>query len=243
MHSCISIALIIILLFPVNVLAHGLSPSLDADPGRLPGDLAYIVERPAEWLSVNLFTVSTKKKQAKKLAFSSERVAEIGGLIYVPDIKEKYLSLALSRYRNYVESAEGMAEKIVFIDGNEIAVAGTFEEETRLQEKYLRELKEGAPVEAIPSEINDALLEARAQNEKIFTFMVEKYQASEADIRKHRTILSKHITLVREALLSVQDEDKIKKVSDLLEEAEDHRKAGLNLRAYEIIKQAKDLVY
>src|SRR3989344_1233716 len=112
LHEMRILTLLIILLFPVNVLAHGLSPSLDADPGRLPGDLAYIVERPAEWLSVNLFTVSTKKKQAKKLAFSSERVAEIGGLIYVPDIKEKHLSLALSRYRNYVDSAENMAEKI-----------------------------------------------------------------------------------------------------------------------------------
>jgi len=235
--------IIIIVFLPLTVLAHGLEPELEADPGRLPGELAYIFEKPAEWLSVNIFTLSTKKKQAKKLAYASERVAEIGALLFVPEMKEKYLNQALGRYQYYLESAEDMAEKIVFIDGNEIAVADRFEEETRLQEKYLRELKEGAPVEKIPSVALEALSIARGQNEKIFRFMVEKYQANEADIRKHSTILSKHITLVREALLTVQGKEKIKQVSDLLDEAENHRKAGLNLRAYEIIKQAKDIIY
>lgn len=235
--------IIIILSSPFFASAHGLEPGLQAEAGRLPGDLAYIFERPAEWLTVNLFTASTKKKQAKKLEFASERVAELGALLYTPAVKEKYLNLALDRYRYYLESAEDMAEKIIFIDGHQIAIADKFEEETRLQEKYLLELKEGLSAEKHSAQLDDALVEARSQNEKIFRFMVEKYQGTDAEIRKHQAILLKHLTLVREALLATPDETKIKETQNLLTEAEKFRKAGLNDRAYDFLKEAKDLVY
>lgn len=243
MNSYISIAIIIILLFPFPVLAHGLEPELRVEPGKLPGELAYIVERPAEWLSVNIFTISTKKKQAKKLTFASERIVELGALLYVPKVRQKHIDQALNRYRYYLENAEDMAEKIIFLDGREIAIAEKFEEETRLQEKYLRELAEGAAADKLSPAVYEALAIVRVQNEKMFKFMVEKYQATDADIRKHRAILSKHMALVREAMQALKDEEKIKQVSNLLVEAEKFRKAGLNIEAYNLIKQAKDIIY
>ena len=239
----ILIAILIILFLPSFALGHGFEPELQADPGKLPGEIWYVFERPAEWIEVNLLTLSTKKKEEKKLQFSSERVAEMGTLLSIPGVKEKHLKLALKRYQYDLASAEDMAEKIIFLDGKEIGVAEKLEQETRLQEKFLRELKESASIDKMPVEVSKALAEARTQNEKMFRFMVEKYQANEEDIRKHRLILTKHMTLVREALQPVTDEEKITKVTGLLDEAEKFRNAGLNLEAYDLIKKAKDLIY
>ncbi len=237
------ITILIILFFPFFALGHGLEPELQADPGKLPGEIWYVFERPAEWIEVNILTISTKKKAEKKLQFSSERVAEMGALLYIPNVRQKYLKLALKRYQYFLASAEDMAEKIIFLDGKEIGVAEELEQETRLQEKFLRELKEGASIEKMPVEVSQALTEARTQNEKMFRFMVEKYQANDQDIRRDRIIISKHMALVREAILTVSDQEKIKTAVGLLDEAEKYRIAGLNLEAYDLIKKAKDLIY
>jgi len=243
MHSYIRITLTIILLLPIHVLAHGLEPGLRVDPGSLPGSFKYLFERPAEWIDVNLLTLSTKEKQDKKRQLSSERVAEMGPLLYGENPKLKHLETALGRYQYYLESAEDMAEKIIFLDGAEIGIAEQFEEETRLQEKFLRELLEGAPNNELTTVVRQAVTLARLQNEKIFKFMVKNYQFTDADIRKHQIILSWHMLLVREAMQLTDDQDKLKKAEDLLVEAEKHRRAGLNKEGYDLISKAKNIVY
>ena len=243
MNSYICITLIIILLFPFMSAAHGIEPSLRSDPGKLPGEVWYWFERPAEWIEVNLFTISTKKKQEKRFEFASERVAEMGGLLYLAAPSEKNLDLALRRFRYFLESAEDMAEKIIFLDGAEIAVAEKFEAETRHQEKFLRELKEEENASEFEPQISEALGIAREQNAKIFRFMVKKYQGSEQDIKKHQDIISKHMALVREVLGDIEDQDKLREIENLLVEAEKFRKAGLNIEAYGFINQAKVLIY
>jgi|SRR3989344_5388267 len=243
-----AIIIFIILFLPFSALAHGLEPELSVDAGVLPGSPKYIFETISEWVSVNLLTLSTKKKAAKKLAMSSERVAEIGLLANLKETEEKDLRYAMSRYKAQLASAEDMVEKVIFLDGKEISAADKLEEETRLQEKFLRELKEQlGSVEALNAEtmtvIDQSLNIARSQNKKIFTFMVEKYQATDADIGKHRLILSKHVSLAREALLNADSEAEFKEASAILDEAEKFRKAGLNLEAYDLIEKAKNLVY
>ena len=222
--------------------AHGLAPSLRADPSALPGSFKYVFERPAEWIDVNLLTFSTKQKQLKKTQLASERVAEMGTLLYTANPKEKRLRTALVRYRYYLESAEDMAEKIIFLDGAEIGVAEAFEEETRLQEKSLRELLEGSSAVELAAVLNEALILARNQNKKIFEFMVNNYQGTDAEVRKHQDILGKHIALTRDSLLHAED-DKKKKAAEQLAEAEKFRKAGLNIQAYDWIEKAKNTLY
>ena len=235
----------IILLLPLKVSAHGLEPILRVGAGVLPGSPKYLFERMAEWVDVNLLTVSTKKKEQKKLALSSERIAELGQLANLKNYNIKNMRLALSRYESELSSAEDMTEKIIFLDGAEIAEADNLEMETRMQEKFLREQKEsaqGGQAADIMPIINEAVSTARINNEKIFTYMVQHYQATDADVRKHRIILSQHITLAREAMIEA-DEIKSKKASKILDEAEKFRLAGLNEEAYRLIKRAKDALY
>ena len=242
------IAIFIILLLPLAVSGHGLEPTLTVDAGTLPDSPKYGFKRVWEWLDVNLLTVSTKKKEQKHLVFSSEKVAEIGRLSNLKKHKTSDLQLALSEYKTQIDTAEMMTEKVIWIDGAEIGEADNLELETRLQEKFLREQKEqmrqaGVFTGDIVPIMNEALDTARIYNEKIFTYMVEHYQLTDADIRKHRIILSKNISLTREAMLYTEDQDKIKKATDILNEAEKFRMAGLNLEAYRLIKTAKDQVY
>lgn len=237
------LTIIIIIFLPLSVLAHGLELELRAEAGTVPGEAKYFFEKIGEWVEVNLLTLSTKKKQAKKLQFASERVAELGILANLQEPKDRDLRRTMARYKGQLVSAEDMAEKIIFLDGHEIGVAEKLEEETRLQEKFLREIKEQLSEGHIREVIDQSLKIAREINKRMFTFMVEKYQGSDADIRKHQAILGKHLALVRETLPAIQDQEKLKQVNDFLTEAEKFRKAGLNLEAYELIRQAKDSVY
>lgn len=130
-------------------------------------------QRIAEWVEVNLLTVSTKAKQAKYLELAARHLDE-------PTL-----------YGQYLGQAEEMAEAILFLDGKEFAVAERFEAATREQEQILGRQR---PI-PYPS-----LAAARIENENIYLFMVKNYQFNDADIKKYQGIIDRHIAIV-EALL------------------------------------------
>lgn len=183
-------------------------------------------------MDVNLLTVSTKKKQAKKLKNASERIAELVALFEQSNPRPKNLEQALRRYRDFVNSAEDMAEKIAILDGAEIGVAQEMEKATRAHEQVLAELLEegDSPFAGV---IREAVTAARLANEKIFKFMVQNYQFNEQDIRKHQNILEQHIHFVELRLGQ----------NPLLDEARKFQKAGLNAQAYDLVQKAKNILY
>ena len=222
------LTVLIILVFPGIVLAHEGEVHFNVSAGTLPGQREYFFERAGEWLDVNIFTISTKAKQEKKLEFADERVAEIIQLGMDPDTNSRNLGLAVGRYQNFLKQAEDMAEKIIILDGKEIALAEKFETATRLHEVVL---SSGYPREALD--------EAMIENEKIFKFMVVNYQFTDQDIKKHQAILDEHLKIVK----NLTDPNKNKKVEEYLEEAQKFQKAGLNTQAYDFIKKAKNFLY
>ena len=236
------ISIFIILLFPGIVASHGLERHFTADAGTLPGSPAYFFERTGEWVDLNLFTVSTRAKQQKKLELAGERLAEFRELFTDKSSREQDLRYALGRYKKFMHESEDMAEKIIFLDGAEIRLAEDFEESSRIHEEAIVELVDAAPEKL--ADLTGVLLEtARAGNKKIFAFMVEKYQADESDIRKHQAVIQKHIILAQDRLFRETDKDIIKKVKELLDKAQKFKQAGLNIEAYELADQAKDLLF
>ena len=221
-------AILIILVFPGIVLAHEGEAHFNVPAGTLPGERGYFFERVGEWFDVNIFTVSTKAKQKKKLEFAGERVAEIIQLGMDPDTKSRNLKLAVGRYQNFLRQAEDMAEKIIILDGKEIAIAEQFEAATRLHEAVLSSGYQ-----------REALGEAMIENEKIFKFMVMNYQFTDEDIKKHQDILDEHFEIVEK----LNSSSKNMEVGEYLEEARKYQKAGLNVQAYDLIQKAKDILY
>ncbi len=225
-------ALLIILLLPFIATAHGFAVELDIDPGVLPGSPKYILERVGEWFTVNILTLSTKRKERKKLELARERLAEFKALIEQGSPKVKHLRAALAHYQNLLRQAEDMAEKIIFLDGAQIPLAEEIESTTRIHEQVIAELLEEINPQ-FAGFVQEALITARNENEKIFKFMVKNYQFTEADIRKHQNVLEQHFQIV---------ETRLEK-PELIQEARQFQKAGLNIEAYELVRKAKNLIY
>lgn len=229
---------LIIALLPVFVLAHEGEAHFDVLAGILPGQAGYFFERIGEWLDVNIFTVSTKSKQQKKLDLAGERVAEILELAVGLDTDTKDLRTAVRRYQSFLRQAEDMAEKIVILNGIEIALAEKFEEISRMHEVLLAESLRYAPTQ-FDGIIREALASAMIENEKIFKFMVVNYQITDLDIKKHQGILEKHLEIVEKLNEGIKNG----KVEKYLEEARKYQKAGLNVQAYDLLQRAKNIIY
>ena len=230
---------LIIMLSPLAVFAHEGHAQLSEPAGTLPGEGKYFFEKIGEWVDVNILTLGTKDKQAKKLRFATERLSELTQLITQTESQEGDVREAAERYRNFLDSAENMAEVIIFLDGHEIAVAEKLEDETRHHEQVLGEYL-GFTNLPHRSYIVEALNEARTVNGQIFKFMVEKYQITDEDVEKHRKILDGHFEIV-ETL--AEGTGRAAEVAGLITEARNHQKAGLNARAYELLNEAKDVLY
>lgn len=230
---------LIIMLSPLAVLAHEGHEQLSEPAGTLPGEGKYLFEKIGEWLDVNIFTLGTKDKQTKKLRFATERLSELTELITRTEQGEDDVREAVKRYRNFLYSAENMAEVIIFLDGREIAVAEKLEDETRHHEQVIGEYL-GFTNLPYRSYFHEALNEARTVNEQIFKFMVEKYQITDDDVEKHRKILDGHFEIVE---VLAGDTGRTGEVAALLTEARNHQKAGLNARAYELLNEAKNILY
>lgn len=239
------ILIVIILIFPISALAHGEVPHFNIDAGTLPGGIKYGFELLGEWFSINLFTVSTKGKQERYLKQAEERLAEFMALYNYADQKEENLNKALEGYKSSLRKAEDMAEKIIFLDGNEIAIAYELENKTEIHEKVIVEvLEQGSPGS---DEAEEVLAEARAQNEKIFKFIVEKYQFNNEDIEKNKAVISEELNFVearaKELGKNAEEKKKAKEIADLLAQGKKYNKLGLTIQAYDFVKKAKDILY
>ena len=228
---------LIIALLPVFVLAREGEVHFVSSAGTLPGQAGYFFERIGEWLDVNIFTISTKAKQQKRLDLADERVAEIIQLGTEPDTKSRNFGLAVGRYQNFLRQAEDMAEKIIVLDGKEIGLADKFEYTSRLHETLISQVLASAPPK-IAGIIQEALTSARLGNEKIFKFMVVNYQFTDEDIKKHQDILEQHFEIVEKF-----NREENEKVEEYLDEARKYQKAGLNVQAYDLLQRAKNILY
>ena len=169
-------------------------------------------EQVSEWVSVNLFTVSTKAKQEKYLKLAQKHIADP------------------AEFAGYLQQAEHIAEVILYLDGGQVAVAERFEEASRDAERTLSKQR------PLPY---DALAAARLENEKMFRYMALKYQFNQADIRKHQSIIEKHIVMAEVFM----DSNPNTKAAGFLIEAKKFQAAGLNIEAYELVSKAKDAIY
>ncbi len=231
---------LIITISPSVVLAHEGEVHFNYDAGTLPGERGYFWERIGEWFALNLFTISTKGKQEKSLRLADERVAEFLELLTERGLQPQALQETLRRYAYFLRRAEDMAEKIIFLDGAEIGLAEKLEQATRLHEEVLAQLLPDLKPE-LRSSVNEGLITARNENEKIFRFMVKNYQSNETDIDKHRRILEEHIELIGRLLR--EDNSNAVQIRDFRAEARKFQAAGLNLQAYDLIQKAKNVLY
>ena len=235
----IGLVLIIIAFFPYLAMAHEGEVHFSVNPTALPGERGYAWDIVSEWFSVNLFTLSAKGKQEKKLALAEERLAEFMALLATGGDTRG----TLNRYRDTLFDAADMARKIVIIDGGQIAIAEKLEERTRLHEAALIGLLESVSGER-QAQVMTALSAARLNNEDTFIFMARNYQFNEADIKKHGEILQEHIELVeREIATADLDRPRNDKVRALIIEAKKHQSAGLNAEGYGLVKKAKNIIY
>lgn len=238
--------LLIILIFPRPLLAHEGELHFEVAPGVLPGEKKYLLEKIGEWFEVNLLTLSTKKKQEKKLALADERLSELLALFSKNKPQEKALLLALRDYQKFLRESRDLAEKIIFLDGAQLALAEKFEKVSRLHEEVLGELLERSRGR-FSGIVEEALATARIENEEIFKFMVKNYQFNEADIQKYQKILDEHIKIVQRRLefekSSGIENSKFEKASFFIKEAKKFQSAGLNTEAYDLLKRAKNILY
>lgn len=245
--------LIIILIFPVLVTAHegedhaveSVVGDLGVEAGILPGELFYFLDQIGEWAEVNLLTPSTKQKHFARVGFAEERIAELYQLVELDVAKRSAFQKAGERYRQELNRAEDMAEKILILDGAELALAEKFEYDTRLQEQLLRDLL-GLARPELKGVIMQAISSARIENQKMFNYMVKNYQFTESDIEKHRAIVREHIEYVQAELmrggLDFPPERK-EKIGVYFEEAEKFLAAGLNVEAYQYVNRVKNIFY
>lgn len=237
------IVLLIITIFPLSALAHEGEHEADFDSfrqqaGVLPGEVFYFLDQAGGWFGINIFTLSTTKKQQKRLAVAEERLAEFVVLSEIKPDATGALEKAVVGYERELLRSEEMAEAIIFLDGNKLYLAEGIEEQTRQDEVLLSQLLFETESGAVTDSFRRALAVARAGNRKAFNFMVEKYQFTDADIEKYRQIIGEHLELVEQNNVT-KDAD----VKRIIEEARDHEVAGLNARAYEILDEAKDIEY
>ena len=231
---------LIILLFPLFATAHSLEGHFSAASTAVPGEAKYCAERIGEWFAVNIFTVSTRAKQQTKAALADERLAELIQLL-ATNSDEKQIRKALANYIADIAEVRDMAQKIIILDGAEIALASDFERQTRLQEEALVEILEifsGASRSAVMQ----ALSEARSENRDMFRFMALHYQATDQDVRRHQNILEKHLQFVMAAATGF-DAATRKELDPIIAEARKFQKAGLNVQAYGFIDRAKNKLY
>lgn len=224
--------LISLVLLPLLSSAHGVE-ILQISAGTRPGSWQYPFELAGEWFDLNLLTLSTRQKQAKKLNLAEERLAEFLELLESGESSFKLLRTPLDRYEKLLRESEDMAEKIVILDGREIGAAEVLEARTRRHEEALAEFLEEIS-ESQDRLLREALAEAMLQNEKVFKFMVKYYQFNAEDIKKHQDILEAHLNRLAKVLGDNHPD---------LAEARKFQKAGLNLDAYDFIKKAKSRIY
>lgn len=202
------------------------------------GETPQLFTRIGEWLDINIFTISTRAKQEKKLELASGWALKLSVLAMQSGSKIEDMKTALQQYQNYLRQAEDMAEKIIFLDGKEIGLAENFESISRYQESLFADLLFAADERTIGI-IYEALSTSMIENEKIFKFMVERYQSTDEDIEKYRRIVEAHIAQVKQELGPL--DAKSEQIAAHLEEAQKFLKAGLNIQAYEQVKKAKIL--
>lgn len=236
----ISVFLILALL-PFPSLAHEGEIHFNVNPGTLPGEMGYVFERVAEWVSVNLLTVSTKAKQEKKLALADERLAEIIQLIALNKTDE--LGLPARRYQTFLTESEDMAEKIIFLDGAYIGLGYGFESRSRQHEMVLLDLLKDLPKHQ-RGEVIELISLTRIENEDMFRYIAGNYQRTDADIEKNKQVFGYHIDLVEKELFGGKiNPEKARQISKLLLESRKHQGAGLTLEGYEYLKKAKSILY
>ncbi|MBI4050583.1 MAG: hypothetical protein HY396_01255 [Candidatus Doudnabacteria bacterium] len=209
--------------------------------GVLPGEAAYIFDRLGDWIRINLMTLSTKQKQAKKLEVSQERLAELVTLVEIVPGKIAVLDEAVSGYRKYLRDSRDMALKIIILDGAEIGLARQLEKVTRENEAVLSDIL-GSANQVLRVYILEALIAAQVENEDIFKFIVKNYQFTQDDIEKNKAVIDEHLKLVEEKL-PLDDESKQQAVESYLGEARKFQNAGLNVEAYDWVKKAKNVAY
>lgn len=238
-----SLTFLIILLFPLFVAAHEGGVDFTVKAKALPGQSGYFLQQVGEWFSVNIFTLSTRQKQEKKLELASRRVAEIVALVQDSKSSPKALETAVQRYQGFLRDAGDMAEKIIILDGAEIGLAEKLEETTFVHEQVLSGLLPYVPVQ-LRGPVMESAATALIQNETIFKFMVKNYQGTDADIAKHQKILDRQMQGVSSMLddLKRPDKQKLARIDALLQEAQKFQKAGLNIEAYDLVHKARILL-
>ncbi|TSA45746.1 hypothetical protein D4R52_01890 [bacterium] len=198
-----------------------------------------------EWVDINLLTIPTKAKQEKMAEYANRHVANFIALSKGSGRDGQDAAYELAAYQARIFGAEDAAEKIIFLDGAEINLADKLESETRGQEQAL-----GSALMSVPKNESAAILEAlnsaRIANSMVFKYMVKNYQLSDADIAKHKAVVSAHLNLVGGYLAQSKTQftaARLDKIQTLISEAEDFRKAGLNWEAYQKIDEAKNIIY
>src|SRR3989344_7937130 len=240
MAKKIFVVIALLVLSPLSSAAHVghddvLLVELEKRAGILPGEILYTFDRLGEWIRINLFTLSTKQKQEKKLELTGERLAEFMVLVEKFPDRTEAISAALRGYEKFLGEARDMAEKIIFLDGTEIALAAAVEEKSRLQEAALLDLLFESDQSARPY-ITQAVSTARIENEQIFKYMVTNYQRTDTEVEKHKAIILQHLELVESRFLPGPS-------ADVLAEARKFQEAGLNIQAYDYLKMAKNDLY
>lgn len=246
MEKIIATFIVIILILPFAVSAHEDHDQSELlkfreQAGVLPGEIGYPFDRVGEWIEVNLLTLSTKKKQQKKLAYADERVAELVTLIEIVPGTAKSLRKASERYESVLRSARDMAEKIIFLDGAEIALAEKFEETSRTHERIFANLLGGQSLQ-VRAIVSEVLIVARNENRSAFEFMVTNYQFTDIDIQKHQRILQEHIEFLEDEKFRFEENAK-SELDTFISEAREFQDAGLNIQSYERIEKAKNFLY
>ena len=234
-----------ILLFPMIVIAHTGAPHLEVEAGVVPGSWKYGWERLAEWLEVNIFTISTRAKQQANLILAEERLAELAELVQTRDQAQKNLDLVVSRYQYFLGQARDMAEKIIFLDGAQISLADRFQERTRIHEFLINQTLTNLSGRNYVA-VAQALEIAHAENMEILRFMVEHYQLSDADIRKHQIILQQHIVFLENRFQDLKakfNDQESKKIAKDLEAADKFKQSGLNREALQQIERVSLKIY
>lgn len=236
-------AALIILFFPAPGVAQDL-PQLGVNPGKLPHQFGYLWQNAEEWLSVNLFTLSTTGKQRKLLALSSKRVAEISLIAKETDPSLADLRTVASRYEDLLGRSEDMAEKILILDGVQLPLAEKFEQTSRLQEQMLLSLLQTSGKNAYPLLLLAANT-ARIENELMFKYMVSNYQFNQSDIAKYGQIVSQQASFLQKFFSGLPEPLSGAKQSELTNsyvELSKAEAAGLNAQAYDSLRQATDII-
>jgi len=198
-----------------------------------------------EWLEVNLFTLSTKEKQLKRVEFAGERVEELKTIVDASLSEGRRYQRLLRNYKYELLRAQDMAEKILILDGAELPLALEFEKATRLYEQKLSKIFSQAQ-DGFEGILLEAITATRVENQDMFDYIVKNYQFTEEDIELYNAIVREHIAYIEGEIsvsgvsFSAEQQEQI----DLnLGEAEKFLDAGLNTEAYEYMDRVKNTFY